>query len=94
MSLRPINGRILAKPAKAQEKTVSGLYIPETAKAKLHEAEIVAIAEDATDEIAVGDRVIYKDFGGTEVKLDEETYVLLTDDDLLAKYETVDEIPE
>jgi len=94
MKLRPINGRILVKPFKAKEKTSSGIYIPDTAKEKLQEGEIIALAEDATDEVVVGDHVIYKEFAGTEVKIEGEDYILLTEDDLLAKYTTVDKIPE
>ena len=94
MKLQPINGRILVKPFEAKEKTSGGIYLPDTAKEKLQEGEIIAVAEDATDEVAVGDHVIYKEFAGTEVKLEEEDYILLTEDDLLAKYEAVDKIPE
>ena len=94
MNLKPINGHILVKPVEVREKTSGGIYIPDTAKEKLHEAEIIAIAKDATDEVAIGDRVIYKEFGGKEVKFEGESYVLLTEDDLLAKYEAVDKIPE
>lgn len=94
MKLRLINGRILVKPFKAKEKTSSGIYIPDTAKEKLKEGEIIALAEDATDEVVVGDHVIYKEFAGTEVKIEGQDYILLTEDDLLAKYEEVDKIPE
>jgi len=94
MKLQPINGRILVKPVEAKKKTSGGIYLPDTAKEKVQEGEVVAVAEDATEEIAVGDCVIYKEFGGTEVKFNGEDYVLLTEDDLLAKYEEVDKIPE
>jgi chaperonin GroES len=94
MNLQPMNGRIVVKPLEAQEKTAGGIYIPDTAKEKLQEGEIVAVAEDATDEVAVGDRVIYKEFGGTEVTVEGEDYILFTEDDLLAKYVEVDTIPE
>jgi chaperonin GroES len=94
MNLQPMNGRIVVKPLEAQEKTAGGIYIPDTAKEKLQEGEIVAVAEDATDEVAVGDRVIYKEFGGTEVRVEGEDYILFTEDDLLAKYVEVDTIPE
>ena len=94
MKLRPIKGRVVVKPSEAEEKTSSGIYLPDTAKEKLREGEVIAVAKDATEEVAVGDRVIYKEFGGTEVKIDEEDYILLTEDDLLAKYEEVDKIPE
>jgi len=94
MKLRPINGRILVKPSEAKEKTSSGLYLPDTAKERLREGEVMAKAEDATDEVVVGDHLIYKEFGGTEVKTEGEDYILLTEEDLLAKYTAVDKIPE
>ena len=94
MKLQPINGRILVKPIEAEEKTSGGIYLPDTAKEKLHQGEVIAVAEDATEEVAVGNRIIYKEFSGTEVKFDEEEYILLIEDDLLAKYEAVDKIPE
>ena len=94
MNLQPMNGRVLVKPLEAQEKTAGGIYIPDTAKERLQEGNVVAVAEDATDEVAVGDRVIYKEFGGTEVRVEGEDYILFTEDDLLAKYVAVDEIPE
>ena len=94
MNIIPINGRILIKPVEVQATTPGGIYIPDTAKEKLNEAEIIGIAKDATDEVVVGDRVIYKEFGGTEIKFEGEEYILIAADDLLAKYEAVDEIPE
>ncbi len=94
MKLRPIKGRIVVKPLEAKEKTSSGIYLPDTAREKLQEGEIIAVAKDATEEVAVGDRIIYKEFSGTEVKIDDEDYILLTEDDLLAKYEETDKIPE
>ena len=94
MKLQPINGRILVKPLEAKDKTSGAIYLPDTAKEKLQEGQVTSIAEDATDEIAVGDRVIYKQFGGTEVKIEGEDYILFTEDELLAKYEAVDKIPE
>jgi len=94
MALQPINGRILVKPLEAGDKTAGGIYLPDIAKEKLQEGEVVAVAEDATDEVVVGDRIIYKELCGTEVKIEGEDYILLTEDDLLAKYEEVDKIPE
>ena len=94
MKLNPINGRVVVKPLEAKEKTSGGIYVPDTAKEKLQEGEVVAVADDATDEVAVGDHVIYKEFGGKEVKIEGEDYVVLTEDDLLAKYEAADRIPE
>ena len=94
MKLRPINGRVLVKPFKAKEKTAGGLYLPDTAKERLREGEVVAMAKDATDEVVVGDHLIYKEYGGTEVKIDGEDYILMTEEDLLAKHVAVDKIPD
>jgi len=94
MKLHPIHGRILVEPFEAEDKTSGGIHIPDTAKKRLQEAEVIAVAKDATDEVTVGDHVIYNEFGGTEVKVEGVEYVLLTEDDLLAKYVAVDKIPE
>lgn len=94
MKLQPIKGRILVKPIEAKKKTSRGIYLPDTAKEKVQEGEVIAVAEDATEEVAVGDRIIYREFGGTKVKFGGEDYILLTEDDLLAKYEAADKIPE
>jgi len=94
MKAKPINGQVLVKPLEAGEQTTGGIYLPDAAREKLHEGEVVAVADDATEEVAVGDRVIYKELGGTEIELDTEEYILLSSDDLLAKYFAADEIPE
>ena len=94
MKIQPVNGRILVKPFEAKDKTSGGLYLPDTAKEKLQEGKVIAVAKDATDEVTVGDHVVYKEFAGTEIKIEGEGYILLTEDDLLAKYEAVDKIPE
>jgi len=94
MKLRPINGRVVVKAFEAKEKTSGGIYLPNSSEGKLQEGEVIAVAKDATEEVAVGDHIIYKEFSGTEVKIDGEDYILLTEDDLLAKYEAVDGIPE
>jgi chaperonin GroES len=94
MNLQPMHGRVLVKPSEAQGKTAGGIYIPDTAKEKLQEGDVVAVAKDATDEVAVGDRVIYREFGGTEVLVDGQEYILFTEDELLAKYVEADAIPE
>jgi len=94
MKLQPMHGRILVEPFEAKDKTAGGIHIPDTAKEKLQEGEVIAVAKDATDEVAVGDHVIYKEFAGTDLKIEGEDYILLTEDDLLAKYAATDKIPE
>jgi chaperonin GroES len=92
--IKPMNGKVVVKPVESEEKTPGGIIIPDTAKEKLNEGEVIAVAKDATDEVAVGDRIIYKEFGGSEMEVEGEKYILLTEDDMLAKYEAGDKIPE
>ena len=94
MKIRPMNGRVMVKPVESSKDTKGGIVIPDTAKEKRREGKVVAIAEDATEEVAVGNHVIYSEHGGTEVKMEDEDFVLLNADDLLAKYEDMDKIPE
>ena len=94
MKLRPMNGRVVVRPVESSEQTKGGIVIPDTAREKPREGEIVAVAEDATEEVAVGNRVVYKEYGGTEVNVEDEKLVLLETDDLLVKYVATDEIPE
>lgn len=94
MKIHPINGYLLVKPLEAADRTPGGVYLPDTAKEGQNEGEVIATADDATEEVAVGDRVIYKESAGTEVTIDGEDHVLLSSEDLLVKYVAADEIPE
>ena len=94
MKIIPINGQVLVKPSEAAEKTAGGIHLPDSGKEKPPEGEVIAVAEDATEEVAAGDRVIYKQFSGTEVSAEGEDYILLPSDEILVKYVAVDEIPE
>lgn len=94
MKMHPINAHVLVKPLELTKTTAGGIHLPDTAKEGHNEAEVIAVAEDATEEVAVGDRVVYKEFGGTEITVDGEKYALLSSEDLLAKYQAADEIPE
>jgi len=94
MTMRPINAHVLVKPLEAARITPGGIHLPDTAKEGQSEGKVIAVAEDATEEVAVGDRVIYNESSGTEVPVEGEEYILLPSEDLLAKYEAADEIPE
>ncbi|MCD6415118.1 MAG: co-chaperone GroES [Planctomycetes bacterium] len=94
MKIRPINAHVLLKPLQAADKSPGGIYLPDTAKERQNHAKVIAVAEDATEEVAVGDEIIYKEFRGTEVKMDGEDYVLLSSEDLLVKRVAADEIPD
>lgn len=94
MKIQPINGRIVIRRVKPSEATKGGIVIPDTAKEKSREGEVVAVAEDATEDVAVGDRVIFKEYGGTEIRVGNDEVILLGAEDLVAKYLDVDKIPE
>ncbi|MCL5887126.1 MAG: co-chaperone GroES [Actinobacteria bacterium] len=85
MNLRPLGDRVIVKPAEAEEKTQSGLFIPDTAKEKPQRGEVVAVGEgklkdDGTRvaiDVKVGDTVIFSKYGGSEVKIDSVEYKIL-----------------
>lgn len=91
MNIKPIGDKIVIKPAKSEERTESGIVLPGSAQEKPHQGEIVAVGsgiltEQGTRvplEVQVGDRVVYGKFGGTEVKLDGEEFVILSEKDIL-----------
>lgn len=91
MKLRPLGDRVVVKPGEKEEKTKSGIVLPDTAKEKPQEGEVVAVGsgkyEDGQKiplEVKVGDKVIYSKYGGTEVKVDGEEYLILSERDILA----------
>lgn len=91
--IQPINGYVLIKWEDTDEETTAaGIIIPDTAKEKPSEGIVEAIAADATEQIAVGDKVIYKEYSGTNVSFDGNDYILVPVGDILAKYVSVDEI--
>jgi chaperonin GroES len=94
MSLQPLDDRIVVRPSEAEEKTASGLVIPDTAKEKPQQGEVISVgpgrrAENTGDliplDIAVGDKVVYSKYGGTEITIDGEDLLILTSRDVLAK---------
>ena len=91
--IQPINNYVLIKLAtETEEKTAGGIYIPDAAKEKPTEGEVVSIATGASDEIAIGDQIIFKEFSGTEIKHEGEKFLLIPVADILAKYVEVDSI--
>ncbi len=91
MKIRPLNDRILVKRLEGEEKPAGGIIIPDSAKEKPAEGEIVAVgpgklndnAERVAMDVAVGDRVLFSKYGGTEVKLDGEDFLIMREDDIL-----------
>lgn len=91
-SIKPLEDRVVVKQIEAEQTTASGLVIPDTAKEKPQEGEVVAVGPGKFEngqrqplDIAVGDRVIYSKYGGTEVKYSGEEYLILSARDILAK---------
>ena len=94
VNIKPLEDRIVVKPLDAEQTTASGLVIPDTAKEKPQEGEVLAVGpgrfNDAGGEripmdINVGDKVIYSKYGGTEVKVDGDDLLVLRESDVLAK---------
>jgi chaperonin GroES len=91
--LQPLGDRVLVKPTEKEEKTKSGIYLPDTAKEKPMEGEIIAVGPGKYDEagkripmdLKVGDKVIYAKYGGTEIKVDDVELMILRESDILAK---------
>ncbi len=91
--LKPLADRVLVKPIEKEEKTKSGIYLPDTAKEKPQEGEVVAVGPGKLDDngkripldLKVGDRVIYAKYGGTEIKVDDVEMMILRESDILAK---------
>jgi chaperonin GroES len=97
VSIRPLNDRIIVRRMEEQEQMRGGLYIPDTAKEKPQEGEVLAVGNgkllDNGQRIAIdlkaGDRILFGKYAGTEIKLDGEDYLILREDDVLGVVETV-----
>lgn len=92
MALKPLGDRIVAKTLEAQEKTKSGIIVPDSAKEKPQEAKVIAVGtgrllDNGTVkslEIRNGDRILYGKYSGTEVSIEGQEYLILREDDVLA----------
>lgn len=94
MNLQPLDDRIVVRPSEAEERTASGLVIPDTAKEKPQAGEVLAVGPGRRSEntgelipldVAVGDTVVYSKYGGTEYTVEGEDLLILTSRDVLAK---------
>ena len=94
MKVRPLGDKVLVKRLEAEEKTKSGIYLPESAKEKPQEGKVVAVGPGRMEEgkripmeVAVGDTIIFAKYGGTEINIEGEDYLILSERDILAKHE-------
>lgn len=87
LNIRPLADRVVIKPAEAEEKTASGLYIPDTAKEKPHRGTVLAVGPGKKDEpttVQVGDTVLYGKYSGTEIQIDGKDYLIMKESDIFA----------
>lgn len=87
IKIKPLADRVLIEPKEAEEKTASGIYIPDTAKEKPQRGTVVAVGsgtKDVTMEVKVGDEVLYGKYAGTELNVDGKDYLMMKQSDILA----------
>lgn len=80
--IKPLGDRVVAVREKAQEKTASGLYLPDSSKEKPVVAEVVAVGPDA-NALKRGDKIIYKEYSTTDIKISDQDYLIVKQDDVL-----------
>ncbi|MEC7926482.1 MAG: co-chaperone GroES [Actinomycetota bacterium] len=93
MNLQPLGDRVVVKPMSEEDKTPSGIIIPDSAQEKPQEGEVVAVGpgepndkgEKIKPDVSKGDKVVYSKYGGTEIKVDGQEYLILSSRDILAK---------
>lgn len=92
MNVKPLGDRVVVKVLKGEEKTKSGIVLPDTAKEKPQEGEVMAVGtgrildngQKVALEVKVGDRIIFSKYAGTEIKVDGEEYLIFSERDILA----------
>jgi len=92
MKVKPLGDRILVKPLAAEEKTASGIVLPDTAKEKPQQGEVLAVGsgkllengQKVALEVQVGDKVIYSKYAGNEIKIDGDECMIMSERDILA----------
>lgn len=87
VNIKPLADRVVVEPAAAEEKTASGIIIPDTAKEKPQKGKVVAVGDGKKDEpmtVKVGDTVLYGKYSGTELSLEDQDYMIMRESDILA----------
>ena len=84
MKIIPLNDRVLVKSTVTEEKTASGLFIPQTSQEKTQIAVVEAVGDDEAIKVKVGDKVLHDKYAGTSVKVDGEDYLILAASDILS----------
>ena len=87
VNIKPLADRVIIQPAAAEEKTASGIIIPDTAKEKPQKGSVVAVGDGKKDEpitVKVGDNVLYGKYAGTEITVDGKEYLIMRESDIFA----------
>lgn len=84
VTIQPLGSRVLVRPNEGEDKTSSGIYIPETAKEKPQTGEVIAIGDDDEIKVKPGQKVMFPKYTGTEIKIDGVDHIIMEFDDLLA----------
>ena len=86
LNIKPLGDRVVIEPARAEEKTATGIIIPDTAKEKPQQGKVVAVPEskDSQVTVKVNDTVLYGKFAGTEISIDGGDYLIMSEADILA----------
>ena len=87
LKIKPLEDRVLVEPLEAEEKTASGIYIPDTAKEKPQKGTVVALGPGTKDvimELKEGDQVLYGKYSGTEISFDGKEYLMMKQSDIMA----------
>jgi len=87
LNIQPLGDRVVIEPAPAEEKTSSGIIIPDTAKEKPQQGVVLAVGNGKPDEpitVKVGDTVLYGKYGGTELKIDDKELLMMRESDIFA----------
>ncbi|MBC8497335.1 MAG: co-chaperone GroES [Anaerolineales bacterium] len=84
LSVKPLGDRVVIEPIEQEEKTASGIVLPDTAKEKPQQGKVLAVGPDVEGKIAADDRVLYAKYAGTEIKIDDKEVLILREDDILA----------
>ncbi len=85
MAFKPLMDRVLAELVETEQKTESGLIIPDTAKEKPQNATVVEVGEDV-ELVSKGDTIVFEKYAGNEIKIDDKEYVILKEDEILGKF--------
>ena len=87
VNIKPLGDRVVVEPMEAEQKTASGIIIPDTAKEKPSQGTVVAVPEANDDNkltVKVGDKILYGKYAGTEITIDDKDYLIMNESDILA----------